>query len=63
MVANICLLVKQGLSDVELHLKETGHRIKEGLVERRGARGLITSLYLYDPDDYLIEISEYRTDA
>jgi len=61
--ANICLLVQQGLSDVESHLKEIGLRIEEGPVKRIGALGPIFSLYLYDPDDNLIEISEYRTHA
>lgn len=61
--ANICFLVKQGISDVEELLKVRGLHIEDGPVKRRGALGSITSLYLYDPDDNLIEISEYRTDA
>ena len=61
--ANICLLVKEGLLGVENHLKEKGLRIEEGPVLRVGALGPIVSLYLYDPDDNLIEISEYRSDA
>ena len=61
--ANICLLVKHGLSRVESHLNEIGLRIEEGPVERVGARGTILSLYLYDPDGNLIEISEYLSHA
>ncbi|AZV78902.1 VOC family protein [Parasedimentitalea marina] len=61
--ANICFLVNQSISDVEQQLKVRGLRIEDGPVERRGALGAITSLYLYDPDDNLIEISEYRIDA
>ncbi|MBT3711081.1 MAG: hypothetical protein HOG19_16685 [Gammaproteobacteria bacterium] len=43
--------------------KERGLRIEEGPMERRRAFRSIISLYLYDLDDNLIEISEYQTDA
>ena len=61
--ANICLLVERGLIGVESRLNEIGLCIEEGPVERIGALGPILSLYLYDPDGNLIEISEYQTNA
>ena len=61
--ADFCILVVQGLSGVEFHFKEIGLRVEEGPVERIGAQGTILSLFSYDPDGNLIEISEYRADA
>jgi catechol 2,3-dioxygenase-like lactoylglutathione lyase family enzyme len=37
----------------------TGVAILEGPVERTGALGSITSVYVRDPDDNLIELSTY----
>jgi catechol-2,3-dioxygenase len=37
--------------------------LEEGPVERTGALGSLTSVYLRDPDGNLIEISQYPTSA
>ena len=37
-----------------------GGRIIAGPVERTGARGVMDSIYLYDPDGNLVEIAVYR---
>ena len=41
-------------------LEERGLAIELGPVDRAGATGPIRSVYLRDPDDNLVEISEYR---
>ncbi|KAK7922885.1 hypothetical protein WMY93_009787 [Mugilogobius chulae] len=41
-------------------LQISGVKIEEGPVERSGAMGPITSLYFRDPDDNLIEVSNYN---
>src|ERR1700712_3273199 len=57
--ADLCLIVDQSLDVVETELTAAGVAIEEGPVERTGAQGLIVSLYLRDPDDNLIELSNY----
>ena len=55
--ADLCLLTSTPLDDVTRELKEKGVTIIEGGGQRTGARGPIRSLYLYDPDENLIEIA------
>ncbi|XP_020784636.1 glyoxalase domain-containing protein 5 isoform X2 [Boleophthalmus pectinirostris] len=58
--ADICLITKTPLAAVAAHLKICGVKIEEGPIERSGAMGPITSLYFRDPDDNLIEVSNYN---
>ncbi|KAM4555946.1 glyoxalase domain-containing protein 5 [Odontesthes bonariensis] len=57
--ADLCLITKTSLAAVAEHLKVCGVEIEEGPVERSGAVGPITSLYFRDPDQNLIEVSNY----
>ncbi|XP_017279609.1 glyoxalase domain-containing protein 5 [Kryptolebias marmoratus] len=57
--ADLCLITKTPLSSVAAHLKVCGVEIEEGPIERTGAVGPITSLYFRDPDNNLIEVSNY----
>lgn len=57
--ADLCLITKIPLTTVVAHLKVCGVQIEEGPVERSGAMGPITSVYFRDPDDNLIEVSNY----
>lgn len=57
---DICLIVDRPLEDVIAHLHREGGRILEGPVEKSGATGPITSVYINDPDGNLIELSAYR---
>jgi catechol 2,3-dioxygenase-like lactoylglutathione lyase family enzyme len=57
--ADLCFCTSVPLSDVEAHLVASGVAILEGPVQRTGARGPILSLYFRDPDQNLIEVSNY----
>jgi catechol 2,3-dioxygenase-like lactoylglutathione lyase family enzyme len=57
--ADFCLIADRPLDDVIAVLRERGISIELGPVDRAGARGAIRSVYLRDPDENLVEISEY----
>ena len=55
---DMCFLADRPLDEVIAHLKRENVAIEEGPVIRAGARFPIRSVYLRDPDENLIEISE-----
>jgi len=57
--ADLCFISATPLSLVLDHLHACSAAVVEGPVERTGATGKIRSLYIRDPDQNLIEISEY----
>ena len=57
--ADLCFISETPLSDVIAHLTAEGVVIEEGPVRRTGATGPILSVYFRDPDDNLIEVSNY----
>jgi len=57
--ADFCLISDTELKDVIKELQAKNITTITGPVERTGASGKILSLYLRDPDDNLIEISNY----
>ena len=57
--ADLCFIIDTPISDALAHLIKCGVKVLEGPIERTGATGTIMSLYFRDPDDNLIEISNY----
>jgi catechol 2,3-dioxygenase-like lactoylglutathione lyase family enzyme len=55
--ADLCLISAVPLTEVQAHLRDCGVRVEQGPVARTGATGPITSVYIRDPDDNLIEIA------
>ena len=55
-----CLITETPLDDVIAHLQAEGVEIIEGPVAKTGATGPITSVYFRDPDENLIEVSNYN---
>ena len=57
--ADLCFIAETPLNEVIAHLQAQQIEIIEGPIERTGAMGKILSVYLRDPDQNLIEISNY----
>jgi len=55
--ADLCFIVATPLDEVIAHLGRQGVAIVEGPVRRTGANGPIRSVYVRDPDQNLIELS------
>jgi catechol 2,3-dioxygenase-like lactoylglutathione lyase family enzyme len=56
---DICLITSTPVEQLVTRLNILGVAIVEGPVERRGATGRIQSVYFRDPDQNLIEVSNY----
>jgi len=57
--ADLCFIADTPVETVIKELKNHHVAIIEGPVERTGAMGSITSVYFRDPDENLIEVSNY----
>ena len=57
--ADLCLVTSSPLDTVVAHLAALGVAVEEGPVPRTGAQGPMTSVYIRDPDQNLIEIASY----
>lgn len=58
--ADLCFLTDIPLADWILHLNGLGIEVEQGPVPRTGAVSLLTSIYMRDPDQNLIEIAVVR---
>jgi catechol 2,3-dioxygenase-like lactoylglutathione lyase family enzyme len=56
---DLCFITTSRLHEVQQHLAACEIPIEEGPVDATGALGPIRSVYIRDPDDYLVEISTY----
>ncbi|CAM3372879.1 hypothetical protein PALU110988_19125 [Paenibacillus lupini] len=55
--ADFCLITKTPMEEVLRHLAACDVQVEEGPVARTGAVGKIVSVYVRDPDQNLVEIS------
>lgn len=59
--ADLCFISETPISEVIAHLNQLNIQIEEGPIERTGAMHPILSVYIRDPDQNLIEISNILT--
>ena len=57
--ADLCFITDTVIDELIAHLKKYEVAIESGPVQRTGARGPIRSVYIRDPDQNLIELSNY----
>ncbi|UTX49759.1 VOC family protein [Chryseobacterium sp. MA9] len=57
--ADLCFIAQTDIHDVMEELRQKNVEIIEGIVDRTGAVGKIKSVYFRDPDQNLIEVSNY----
>ena len=55
--ADLCFITATPIAQVVRHLAELGIAVITGPGERAGARGRLMSVYVYDPDENLVEIA------
>jgi len=58
--ADLCLITENPLDAVIEELKQNNISIEQGPIAKHGALGDIESVYIRDPDQNLIEISNYK---
>ena len=56
---DLCLITRLPMDQVQARLAAHGIAVECGPVARTGAQGPITSVYVRDPDQNLIELSQY----
>ena len=59
--ADLCFITSVPLEQVIAHLQSNQIALVEGPVERTGARGPMLSVYFRDPDNNLLEVSNYHS--
>jgi len=59
--ADLCFIINQSVEQAIKHLAACNVEVIAGPVARTGAIGKIVSVYFRDPDENLIEVSNYRS--
>ena len=59
--SDLCFEWPGDIEEAREHLERQGVEVEMGPVERRGARGVGTSLYFRDPDGSLLEFISYAS--
>jgi len=57
--ADLCFIAQTDIHDVMEELRQKNVEIIEGILDRTGTLGKIKSVYFRDPDQNLIEVSNY----
>ncbi|MDR6573605.1 MULTISPECIES: VOC family protein [unclassified Curtobacterium] len=57
---DLCFIVDDGPESIRAAITSAGIPIEEGPTERSGALGPMTSVYIRDPDQNLLELSTYQ---
>jgi len=60
--ADLCFITRAPIAQIKSHLDTCGVTIIEEPLERTGAMGPMTSVYIRDPDQNLIEIASYQNE-
>lgn len=61
--ADLCFITRDPIAQIISHLDTCGVTVIEGPVKRAGAMGPMTSIYIQDPDQNLIEIAVYNQET
>lgn len=57
---DVCFHLEETIKEIQEKLQTVGLTVELGPIQRVGAKGNMTSVYLRDPDGNLVELASYR---